>query len=168
MERELIVNKYTFKYSVEKFYLGLQAQDLLDVLPKRKKINNEVYKLKKTYNNGYFIDGLNVIYDSHYKALPLTLGEVCSYMSQGFINEFNRFSNDLEEIGSHIPYVSFISPNFEFIATEKVAKVEQTQKMSVWDYLADCPYYSFGPTKEEAEKELWPIFNRERRYIDSF
>ena len=167
MGRELIINKYTFKYSVENYYLSLQEQDLLDVMPNRKKLNNEIYKLKKTFYEGYFIDGLSVIYDKNYKALPLTLGEVCSYMSNGFINEFNSFSNDLEEIGSHIPYVSFISPNFEFIATEKVADVERTQKMSVWDYLADCHYYSFGNTIEEAEKDLWPIFNRERRYIDS-
>jgi hypothetical protein len=161
------VNKYTFKYSVENYYLNLQDQDLLDGMPSRKKLNNEVYKLKKTFYEGYFIDGLNVIYDKNYKALPLTLGEVCSYMSNGFINEFNSFNNELEEIGSHIPYVSFISPNFEFIATEKVADVERTQKMSVWDYLADCNYYSFGNTIKEAEKDLWPIFHRERRYIDS-
>jgi hypothetical protein len=161
------VNKYTFKYSVENYYLNLQAQDLLDVMPSRKKLNNEVYKLKKTYMEAVYYDGLNALYDKDFKKLPFVVGEVCSYMANGFINDFNEFYNDLEEIGSHIPYVSFISPNFEFIATEKVAEVEQTQKMSVWDYLGDCQYYSFGKTIKEAEKDLWPIFNRERRYIDS-
>lgn len=162
------MNKFMFKNAVENFYLGLESQGLLDKAPIRKKINNEIYKLKKTLRNGVYIDALWKIYDKDHKLLPYNLSIVCGYMKQGFINEFNSWRNALIEMETK-RYVSWLSPNFEYIACEKVSNIEKTQKMSIWDYIADCEYYSFGNTPYEAKKLLLPILreaNKNRRHFN--